>query len=788
MATLFQRFVLLVLAFVGWRAAGAGEIVLVSDDQPLLEQLSVDDWLRPAQFQQPLAPSLEAQAPTRLPSAAATASSQLTASLQSSPSVSFSTAGYGLPAVDFASNQQAFLRATTDTGNLLGGLPNVTSVGTQSRNPVVTEPRVRGSRVGSLAASGSYWVPARIDLDTAVSKIDSRIIEGVAVVPGPYSALYGPDRNFVDFELLRAPRFESGFQNGGATSLEYKTNGEQWHGRQSFYGGDNVWGYRAGYSHRTGSDYNAANGQLIPSSYKSREFDGALGAQLTSRSNVDFNYLRLDQTDVELAGQAFDIDWLVTDGYDMAYVLEGNGNFDRLVVESWYNRTRFEGSAQRPGKRAQFPAFNDLNFTGNTDVDSMSTGYRAAFAWEGNCGEKLTAGSDLRYVKQELNEITSGRRGFDVWDDQNSPVPRSHRSNPGLFVEYQRGEADTVQIRTGGRVDWNSTNVEEELAELGDLGVVGLPAEDFLGTTDFDQDDLLGLGFLAADVPLHNGWAIGSSVGYAERAPNLTERYAIEPFMFLIQNGLNTVTGDPLLDKERTIQVDVRISKNTERFRGSVTGYHAWIHDYITFEAMSTVPFPPNGQLEQINLKYVNTDLATLWGVEAKAEYDLTRHVVPFATLRYVEGTDEDRNGSFATMQASGGGATSRDFTMARGAFSGLGGGATEALPGILPLEARLGFRIQSANVDPTWGIELSARIVDNQDRVASSLMESPTPGFTTYDWRGFWKPTDSLSLIAGVENITDKLYREHFDFRSVRGITQLRPGTNAYFGAELTY
>ncbi len=79
----------------------------------------------------------------------------------------------------------------------------------------MSDPRVRGSRVGQLLASGSYWVPARMDLDTMLSKIDSRSIDRITVIPGPYTALYGPGFDFVDVDLLGAPRYENGRETHG---------------------------------------------------------------------------------------------------------------------------------------------------------------------------------------------------------------------------------------------------------------------------------------------------------------------------------------------------------------------------------------------------------------------------------------------------------------------------------------------------------------------------------------------------------------------------------------------
>jgi iron complex outermembrane receptor protein len=589
--------------------------------------------------------------------------------------------------------------------------------------------------------------------------------------------------------LLRAPRFANGFEVHGQTAADFKPNGENWYGRQAAWGGDRDWGFRLGYGHATGNDYDSGAGVQIPSSFKSRDVDAAFGADLTENSSIDVNYLRLDQTDVELPGQAFDIDFLYTDGYDLSYVLRDQERFDQFVFESWYNRTVFEGSAQRAGKRAMFPFYDVIDFEGFTDVDSMSTGYRAFWGWEGDPGERLIAGADLRYVKQELNEITSGRIGFSAWTDANSPIPKSHSSNPGVFTELSLPVADVGVATVGGRVDWVSMNIDDDPAKLAAVGIrqPQSSADEILGSDEYDQDSLLGSTFLAFDVPVAGVWTAGASVGYAERAPNLTERYAIEPFMFLIQNGLNTVTGDPELDDERLCQLDLRLRADGEDWRGGLTAFHGWAFDYITFENMSVVTGPPDGQVEQVNLKYVNTDFATLAGVEFLAECDLFDWLVPFATLKYVQGTDRTRNGSFATDQATAFTPSVQVPGLPRGDFSGVTAGDKEPLPGILPFESRLGVRLLDP-VSQLWGLELYARVVEDQERVAASLLESATPGFTVWDARAFVRPWDNLLLATGVENFTDKNYREHLDFRSQNGRQVLQPGVNFYFGSELTY
>jgi outer membrane receptor protein involved in Fe transport len=676
---------------------------------------------------------------------------------------------------------EATTRSTTDSGNLLGKSVSTVGVAAQRRNPVVTDPRLRGSRVGRQPGSGSYWVPARIDLDTTLSKIDSRLLSDVIAIKGPYAARYGPGFSHVDFQLLASPRYADGFEVHGATSFDYKTNGQQWYGRQTLQGGAADWGFRGSYGHRTGNDYVTGEGTEIPASYNSRDVNLALGRDFSGTSHVEFNYLRLDQTGVELPGQAFDIDDLATDGYDVKYVLEDQPRFDRLDVEAWYNSTRFHGSAQNAGKHRQFPFYDAFGFVGVTDVDSTSTGFRIAGSWGCADCEQLSIGVDLRFLKQGLNEITSSP--VLGWVDANSPIPKSDFSNPGVFVEYRARLTDEWKVAAGARADYATAEITDDPARLAALGTSALPLADILGTDNFGQDYELLAAYLTGQYEINCCWTVEAAVGYAERPPSLTELYAAESFMFVLQNGLNTVTGDPLLNKERLCQVDLGLRLDNGWLRGRLGGFYAWAWDYITFENLVTLVAVP-----QVQLKYVNTDLATFAGTELYSECDLTDWLTPFGTLSYVEGRDRTRNGDFATAPAAPGVPSSRVLGLPRGANSGIAGGDEEPLPGISPLESRLGVRLHPAGDLSQWCIELAARLVARQDRVATSLLETPTPAFTVWDVRGYWRPRERLLLVAGIENFTDQNYREHLDFRAANGIQVFQPGANLYTGCEWIY
>jgi hypothetical protein len=610
------------------------------------------------------------------------------------------------------------------------------------------------------------WFPAREDLDTMLSKIDSGIIHNIIVLKGPYSAHYGPGLSFIDVETNSVlPSFTNEGQNGlwgrGRTTLNYQTQGQAWYGRQSFWGGSSDWGFRFSYGNRTGNDYDSGDNLQIPASYHAQDFDTAFGMDLSQDSHIELGYRRLDQTDTEYPGEVFDINFLVTDGYNMRYTLENQAYFDRLVVETWYNRTRFEGDAQGHGKRRQIPELDLINFIGFTDVDEMSTGFRLATTWGGEEGcSALTMGVDLRYQNQELNE-------FDALDIPTRPpglsnfaIPRSHSSDPGVFLEGSLPLNDCWVIKAGSRIDWVANDIDDTPD-----GRTRAEMADILGTDEFDQQFTLWAAYITSEYKLDQHWSSVAAFGTAERSPTLTQLYALDPFLALLQQGITQVRGNPDLHAERAYQIDFGLRADYQRFRGGVGAFYSWINDFITYEAQEDLR--SSGVPNALGVQFVNTDWATLSGAEMYGEYDWNDWLTPFASMSYVEGRDHTRGN--------------------RGIIAGA---SEEPLPSISPLQTRVGFRYHQPCENPRWAIEFSARIVDNQDRVASSLLEQPTGGFTTYDLRAFWKAVDSeqtgLLLVAGIENLTDKNYREHLDLRTGRGVFQ--PGINFYFGVELTY
>jgi outer membrane receptor protein involved in Fe transport len=695
---------------------------------------------------------------------------------------------------DVVLGSESEFRATTDAGSLLGKSNAARGLTTHKRSPIVNDPRVRGSQLGQLLASGSYWFPARQDLDTLLSKIDSRIVQDMIVVKGPYAARYGPAFNYIDIQLLGSPRFACGYENHLSSSLEYTTNGQNWYGRETVWGGNADYGYRVGYGHRTGNDYAAGDGTNFISSYNSRDLDVALGTDLSPDEHLEFSYLRLDQTDVELPGQFLDLRVLFTDAFELTYTAENTAYFDVVTMEGWFNQTRLEGTGQRVGKRRQLPFLDFNNVIVTSDTSNLSTGFRMMGEWSNGCCTQNAVGADLRFLRQEINQIFA-QSNFAPFPF-NQPLPTAYTANPGLFVETTRTVNERLVLNGGARVDIAEMDASQNPPLWSQTGSPPLETapnltfdiEESLGGGSFRQSFFLGSAYATAEYAVDPHWTALLGGAFAMRPPTMTEMYSVGTLVSVFpQNPVTSVVGNPRLNPERRYQIDVGARADYCRMRGQVNLYHAWVEDYTTFDRIN-----PDG----VFFAYTQTDLATLAGVDGYAEFEMASWLTAFGTFSFVEGRDHSREGNAIPAAA---------YRPSGSLRSGVTGDE-EPLPVIAPLESTVGLRVTEPTFDPRWGIEFAARMVDGQGRVATSLGELTTPGFTTFDLRGYWAVTPAFTLVSGIENIFDRHYQEHFDARAQNlaqpiplqigsgtvplGTTKpvFRPGVDYYFGGELVF
>lgn len=732
----------------------------------------------------------------------------------------------------------------TDLGSLLQRSNDAQGVEVQQRNAVSIDPRIRGYRTGQYytTADGGAFLPARLDLDSPISRFDPGSIRDVRVIRGPYTSLLGPGFAFLDIALQDTPRARNGegLTYGGRSSLGYQTNGAQWNGLQAVQVGGEDWGFRGTYNLLQGNDYRDGDGNRIPASYLSHNINYGLGFDLTERSRLEFKGLRVHQSNLEFPGLYFDIRNMDTEAYSVRYSVLDLGVFDNVTLDMWYNTTVGEGDTRNFAKQSFVQSLLALSFSpgginnpiygpdnfldrSTTRFGQRSIGYRLAGAWGNMVDEwSITAGTDLNVFGQGLVEniqiqqvggqSLAGPNGALPLDlVQTQGIPNSQSVDPGLFFESFLPIDKRMRLRTGSRIDFVRTSSNPRRIS-GNIDLFGspeltTPVPQFFDTTQsFDpilystfpgtppgnqnltRTFTLFSGFATAEYLVDENTTAFINYGYAERAPTLTELYAAGPFIGVLQQGTSRLIGDPNLSKERLHQIDAGLRLDYDWVEMGMTGFYALIQDYITYDANKL----SDAGLTQV--VYTNTDLATLAGTEMFVVAHVTEWLSPFATLSYVQGIDH----THADNRRPSNLASSRRDNPQTREFAR----QTEGLPQIPPMESRLGFRIHQACKTPRWQVEFMARVVDGQNNVAQSLNELTTPGFTTYNIRGFWQVNEGWLLTAGVENIGDLLYREHLDpVASTVLFNRLpntaispavaplyRPGVNFFFTSQLTY
>jgi outer membrane receptor protein involved in Fe transport len=747
---------------------------------------------------------------------------------------SVSATGTSVPLAGTASP----IAGTSDLSELLAKSAAASGVEVQRRNAIISDPRVRGERIGQVVTYGDngFFFPARQDLDVAISKFDPGSVRDILILKGPYSVLYGPGFSFLDVETLDSPRYQNGYETHGRSALGYQTNGQRFDGLQSVFGGDPSFGYRLTYNLLVGNDYRDGSGQKITSSYNSQNVNYAVGFNLSDDSKIEFKGLYVYQHDIEFPGLYFDVAHLTTEAYSARYSLVKQAGFDALTFDFWYNSTAAEGNTRQSAKQRQDNTFLSSSFNlpptpgfpapglpGSGSIISpitgmpvalftdfsdshfadRSIGYRLAVSWGQKDTANLTVGTDLNVLGTGLIEnirfnqnsgpnLNTGMPVFPtdpVAFNQTQSIPDSQQLDPGLFVELALPIGERLKVKTGARYDWVHEQADPRLIS-GNVNLFGSPQlttptnplsfdpivySSNPADNNLTRDFQLFSAYFSSEFKLDEHLTSLASYGYAMRAPTLTELYAAGPFVGVLQQGLSRLIGDPNLAAERLNQLDVGLKADYGWFKGGVTGFYAYIDNYITFDQ--------NKGGSGINqVVFTNTDEATLAGAELFGQADLTGWLTPFGGLSYVQGEDRTHVDSRRPPSL----ASSRR----NNAITGETAVASEALPQIPPLEGRVGIRFHEAQVTPKWSIELSARMVAGQNNVATSLGEIPTPGFTVFDLRTFWQVNPKLLLTAGVENFGDRFYREHLDpvGGDIYGDPLYRPGYNFYFSSQLTY
>ncbi len=288
-------------------------------------------------------------------------------------------------------------------------------------------------------------------------------------------------------------------------------------------------------------------------------------------------------------------------------------------------------------------------------------------------------------------------------------LPRTDTLKTGLF-SIQQLPVGPVDLEAGLRWDFTQHDLRGLTPELALLGVD--TGDETFNTVSFST----GVSYSPME-----GYLVGLSLSRTERAPSVEELFSGGPH--LATAGFEI--GDPDLDKEAGIGLEVSARRRIGRLTGSANLYYTTFDDYI-FQRIT------GAEIDGLPVRqYVQED-AEIWGAEV--ELDL---------LAYER---DDFRGLFDL-----------GFDFVRGSTDDDGD-----LPRIAPWRVRIGAEAQSRYAD----LRLEVLYVGEQDQPAR--MELKTDDYAVFNASLAIRPLGDrydLSLLLEGRNLTNSEARNHVSF-----------------------
>ena len=628
-----------------------------------------------------------------------------------------------------------------DTGrvpNLALALESLAGLSGVRRSQNSFEPVVHGlgwervqTQVNGMPLYGAC--PARMDPPAFIVTASSA--EDVSVVKGLASVALGPAGTGGRVDV--STDYDRGVGTSKATDpwarLSFNSANDGLQGSAGVKGGTKKIDYSVGAEILDQSDYESADGQVIPAGQKETGGFFSFGHRPTDAQRWSVGAIYQQGEDIAYPSLPMDTDESDTSILSAGYRYQpkkNGGSLSSLEVSLGASDANHVMSNRYRTNRPRMQAET------RSDAKTYSAGL--VTRWLVSSRSVVKAGFDLNSMDRDAlrqRHVTMSDQTFydHLWPDVS-------QNDLGLYGEYSRGLSSSWQLRFGLRYD----DVRSKAAAADDPALGGGTVREayvsFYGpeAAKTDRDESLFTGNAVASKDLGSSVVLQLGLGYVSRAAGVTERYfafALSPSGFLV--------GNPTLDAEKKREVSVGATFGGKAWDGSVTGYYYSIEDYILPVELDERDINGDGDLDLIR-GFQNTD-ATLTGVDFSFRYRPSERWSIPGSFFYVRGEDDTRG---------------------------------VPLPEIPPMEVNLAGRWSFPGRVSGW-LQLGGRFVAKADRLDPQFPEDETPSFTVWHLRGRFNLARYLGIEAGVENLFDEEYWEHLTREAAANVPGLTPRQN---------
>jgi iron complex outermembrane receptor protein len=512
-------------------------------------------------------------------------------------------------------------------------------------------------------------------------------------------------------------------------------------------GGSERFDYSLGIETFRQSDYESADGTIVPANQTDVGSSLSLGGRPTDTQRVFGGIVVQDGEDIDYPALPMDALSVDTRLYNVGYRYSPSGaSLSRLELRGGF------GTVDHVMDNSKKPNRPMMEAEAVSNSESASAGVTSV--WRLSDRSTLGAGLDYSGVQRDAVRerfiVASGMTFHDhIWPDVS-------QDDAGAFAEYQVTSASRSRLRLGARFD----AVSSKAAAADDPSLGGESVrywyEYFYGpeAAKTDRDESLPSLNAVFYRTFSDDLTLEVGMGLVSRAAGVTERYyafAPAPDGFLV--------GNPSLDFERKHEVAVGLAATKDKWSGTFSVYYFYIADYINPTVVAEMDVNGDGQDDLVR-GFVNVD-ATLYGGELSLTWRPSRRIDVPMTLAYVRG-ENDTTGN--------------------------------PLPQIPAPELYISSRFALSKSRTSW-VEFGGRLVARQDRIDPDFNENATPSYTVWHLRGGVKIGRNLVLEGGIENLFNEEYWEHLTPTTALPVGDLsrgqeipQPGRALFLAARLSY
>lgn len=626
-----------------------------------------------------------------------------------------------------------------------------------------TNVNIRGlSRSSIITLVDGNRVETATDIAAGLSLIDLADIERIEIIKGAASALYGTGAiGGVVNIFTKSAYFNKNYYYNGRLTGTYNSVNNQPAVNLTLNSGASNWYVHLSGTFRKADNIETPQGTLPNSQFEDNNISASFGLKPFENSELKLSYQQFNAENVGIPGgsSVFPTKAEVRYPKEMRrmasaeYKINSISNyFHSLLIKVFhqyiqrdvenlpYTVQNVPASGTQPPRRVSvlkitpgadhningFQVQSDWTLASNNYLIAGIDGWQRRYNGDREKYQKIEVlnPNDPTVVKTTINKIIGEK-----------PIPDSKFLSLGFYAQDEIGLIQNKLNSTiGGRIDFINVKNEKTynpVYEITDGVKNDAPASQILWWDKKNIDEVSYSGNINFLYKVIQDVDFTLSIAHSFRSPSLEERYQY------IDQGSVIRLGDPNLKPEKGLffNLGLRVWENKLNFTGDI--FFNSLRDII-------VELPGTYEGRSALIK-TNIGKAELYGFELGTQYSLLQNYIIYASGSYVRGKDKYNSTD---------------------------------LPQIPPLNGRLGLK---TNVLYYVEADLSAILFDAQKKVAAG--ELTTPGYVTLDFYlssipfelGFIK----FQAFAGVENLTDKAYRNHLSTN--RGLITIEPGRNIF-------